>query len=66
MGTGSTLDLGLDEGIHRIILTVTDNDGATATDEVVITVTTQNEENSGVTAYWQADGDILSSSIGDP
>ncbi len=38
VGTGETLDVAAHAGIHTVTLTVTDDEGATGTDDVVITV----------------------------
>jgi len=38
IGTGETLEMAFEVGVHTVILTVTDTGGATATDEVTITV----------------------------
>ena len=43
MATGSTADVALSVGVHTLILEVTDNDGETDTDSLVVTVQPPNQ-----------------------
>ena len=55
LATGATPSITLDVGVHVITLTVTDDEGATDSDTVAVTVLFQDDDGDGIADTWEID-----------
>jgi len=62
LGTTAALPSDFSVGSHVVTLTATDNEGATASDDVVITVSLPRGLPPGLVGNWSFDGDVLEQS----